>query len=258
VSYLSRVAARAAGPASVAQMPATLGSSSPLVAHDQRLNIPEFAAAPPVIGATAAPPEGGVGAPALAEAATARSRIEQEVIVTGAPAARAVEVASTTPAAAAAGPIALSRTQPTDPRSSWVARFDAPAPPADAAQQPERARRSHYVEGRRDSLETAFAEANAWLRSPPSERRAKQRMEATKPNNPVAGRDPSDFGAAPMIRYPDRPSLTIGTINVEVVPERPLVPGAAPKTPPRREPMPRGRSAGMPFGARAAFGWRQR
>jgi hypothetical protein len=258
VSYLSRVAARAAGLAVAPPMHASIASSSPLVAHDQRLNIPEFAAAPPPAAEArssgAAPGEGAQPGPFI-RPWSERTHVEQEVIVTetlGEPkpgvSTLVTALQPARPSPAAAPPSAHSA--PIEPRDS--------VSPAEKTGRPERTRRSQYVDDHPDPIERAFADANAWLRSPPSERRSNPRLEASTPRVPVAVRDLPARSAPAMNRSLERPSLTIGAINVEVV-APPALPGVSTmKAAVRREPSPRGRSSGAPFGARPGFGWRQR
>ena len=256
VSYLSRVAARAAGRAVAPPMHASIGSASPLVAHDQRLNIPEFAAAPPPLtqagSSGAAPMEGAETAPSI-RPLPERTRVEHEVIVSES-ILEAATVAST-PASApqpagTSAPLLSQRSSPIEPRDS--------VSPAEKTGRPEHARRSQYVDEHPDPIERAFAEANAWLRSPAAERRSNSRLEPTAPRAPAALREPPTRSAPAMNRSLERPSLTIGAIDVEVV-APPALPGVSTvKAAVRREPSPRGHSSGAPFGARPGFGWRQR
>jgi hypothetical protein len=238
-------------------MRASIASSSPLVAHDQRLNIPEFAAAPPPSMAASSPgmaPAEGVEPGPFGGRLLEPKRVAQEVIVTetfrpapGSPIATHAAQTTLEPSSAGVTPASFERSSPSEARDV-AARIEPTG-------KPERARRSHYVDEGPDPIERAFAEANAWLRSPPSERRA---LEAPPPRVAAAIREATARGVPALNRSLERPSLTIGAINVEVV-APPALPGvSAAKAVVRREAAPRGRSSGAPFGARPSFGWRQR
>jgi hypothetical protein len=184
-------------------------------------------------------------------------RVAQEVIVTetfrpapGSPIASHAAQTTLEPSSAGIAPASFERSSPSEPRDV--------APRTEPTGKPERARRSQYVDEHPDPIEKAFAEANAWLRSSPSERRARSSLEAPPPRAAAAMREATARGVPALNRSLERPSLTIGAINVEVV-APPALPGvSAAKAVVRREASPRGRSSGAPFGTRPSFGWRQR
>jgi hypothetical protein len=250
-------------------MTATIASSSPLVAHDQRLNIPGFAAAPPPVD-TSAPgglPAESVGALPFARASAVLTHVEREVIVSESvrsapfegssrgsptgltPFAAALPSAATT-SSVMSSPVTRSSPalEPSHPESKQLGTRSESRPTADASAEAERGPRSRYVNENPDPIERAFAAADAWLRSPRAERGPAPRLEATTRREPLSAR-----------QRPERPGLTIGSINVEVI-SAPAVPTMHPASVrERREFAHRTRSSGTSgFGPRSSFGWRQR